>query len=60
MDEQKMWEIAHKRAGYALGIIANHQMNTWAKYPTLDDPKQIIAAQIVEAMNDALTNERNL
>lgn len=54
MDRDEMWAIALKRAGYALAKIADHQMNTWAKYPSVDTPKEIIANQILEAMNDAL------
>lgn len=52
MDDDEIFEIAAKRAGYALAAIANNQMNTWAKYPTTDTPKDIITRQIAEAMND--------
>lgn len=52
MDEDEMRLIARKRAGYALAKIAECQMNTWTKYPSLDTPTDIIARQIAEAMND--------
>ena len=54
MTDDEIYEIALKRAGYALAKIADHQMNTWAKYPSSDRPIDIIAGQIAEAMNDAL------
>lgn len=54
MTDDEIYEIARKRAGYALAKIADHQMNTWDKYPPSDTPTDIIARQIAEAMNDAL------
>ena len=54
MDDSTLWEIALKRAGYALATIADHQMNTWTQYPSSDTPKEIIAHQMAEAMNDAI------
>ena len=54
MNDDEMWQVALKRAGYALATIANHQMMTWNKYPSSDTPKEIIAKQIREAMFDAI------
>lgn len=54
MTESEVRLIALKRAGYALSQIANNQMNTWTKYPSSETPRDIVAKQIMEAMNDAL------
>jgi hypothetical protein len=54
ISHQELWDIAHKRAQYALAEIANNQMHTWVKYPSIDSPKEIIAKQIAEAMNDII------
>lgn len=54
MTDDEIYEIARKRAGYALATIADRQMNTWEKYPSSDSPIEIIARQIAAAMNDAL------
>lgn len=53
MDEQEIWRIANKRARYALAQIANNQLNTWRDPKPIDEPVDIIARQIAEAMNDA-------
>lgn len=45
--------IALKRAGYALAMIADRQMATWLGFT--ETPRQIIARQMVEAMNDAIS-----
>jgi hypothetical protein len=60
MTNDEIWDIAHKRAGYALAVIADNQINTWAKYPSMDTPRDIIARQIAEAMNDALEQKEKL
>lgn len=52
MTHDEIWEIARKRAGYALAKIADHQMNTWTK--SADTPRDCIASQIAEGMFDAL------
>lgn len=54
MTEEEMYAIALKRAGYALAMIADRQMNTWTEYPDRSTPTEIIARQILEAMGDAL------
>lgn len=54
MTRDQIYEVARKRAGYALARIADLQMNTWNKFPSPDSPKDIIMGQIAEAMNDAL------
>lgn len=59
MDDEEMRLIARKRAGYALGIIADNQMNTWTKYPSFETPKDIIAQQILEAMTDVIKAREN-
>ena len=59
MNDDRIWEIARKRAGYALAKIANNQMSTWRPAP-LESATEVIAEQIREAMNDALTDERNI
>jgi hypothetical protein len=59
MNNDRIWEIARKRAGYALAKIANNQMSTWRPAP-VESAADIIAEQIREAMNDALTDERNI
>jgi hypothetical protein len=60
MTHERMVVIARKRAQYALAKIADMQMNTWTKYPEPITPADIIAAQMMEAMNDAITDERNV
>ena len=59
MNDDRIWEIARKRALYALAKIANHQLSTWRPAPP-ESAADIIAEQIREAMNDALTDERNI
>jgi hypothetical protein len=51
MDDDARRVIALKRAGYALAKIADLQMTSWACTST-ETAKDIIAAQIMEAMND--------
>jgi hypothetical protein len=52
MNDYELWEIARKRAGYALAKIADLQMTTWTKFPSPETAREIIAAQVAEAMND--------
>ena len=59
MNNDRIWEIACKRADYALAKIASNQMSTWRPAPP-ESAEDIIAEQIREAMNDALTDERNI
>jgi hypothetical protein len=54
ISDEELWLIAHKRAQYVLAEIANHQMNTWTNYHSSDTPKEIIAKQIAEVMNDII------
>jgi hypothetical protein len=51
MDDNVRREIALKRAGYALAKIANLQMTSWV-YTSTETAKDIIADQMMEAMND--------
>jgi hypothetical protein len=50
MTEDDAWMISLKRAGYALAKIADNQMSTWMT--STETAKEIIARQIMEAMND--------
>ena len=59
MNNERIRDIARKRADYALARIANNQMSTWRPAPA-ESAADIIAEQIREAMNDALTDERNI
>ena len=59
MNTDRISEIARKRADYALARIATNQMSTWRPAPP-ESAADIIAEQIREAMNDALTDERNI
>ena len=59
MNDDRIWQIARKRADYALARIANNQISTWRPAPP-ESAADIIAEQIREAMNDALTDERNI
>ena len=62
MNNDRIWQIARKRAEYALARIANNQMSTWSTWRPAppESAADIIAEQIREAMNDALTDERNI
>ena len=59
MNDDRIWQIARKRADYALARIANNHISTWRPRPS-ESAADIIAEQIREAMNDALTDERNI
>ena len=54
ISDDELWQLARKRAKFALAEIANNQMNTWRKFPNGDTPSEIIAKQIAEAMFDVI------
>ena len=50
-DDKEMWDKAMRLARDALADIADKQMATWEKFPSMDSPTTIIARKIFIALS---------
>lgn len=59
MTDDHIWNLSRIAARNALAEIGGNQMHTWARFPAMESPFDIIARHVAEAIKDALPEERS-